>query len=66
MIKVDVLISNKKWENYISNPSIYLKKKLKSAEKKIYILKKNKLNFTLLLSGNSEIQQLNKKFRKKK
>ena len=65
MIKVDVLISNKKWENYISNPSIYLKKKLKSAEKKIYILKKNKLNFTLLLSGNSEIQQLNKKFRKK-
>ena len=29
------------------------------------IFRKNKLNFTLLLSGDNEIQKLNKKFRKK-
>ena len=38
---------------------------MQKAEKKIAILKKNKLNFTLLLSGDSEIKKLNKKFRKK-
>jgi len=65
MIKADVLITNKDWKNYISNPNIYLNKKLKKAEKKIGLLKKNKLNFSLLLSGGNEIKKLNKKFRKK-
>ena len=65
MIKVDVLVKNKSWKKYITNPNIYLKNKLKKAELKIGILKKNKLNFTLLLSGDSEIKKLNKKFRKK-
>jgi probable rRNA maturation factor len=53
------------WVKHINNPEKYLKKKLKKAEKKISILKKNKLNFTLLLSGDNEIKKLNKKFRKK-
>ena len=53
------------WMKHINNPEKYLKKKLKKAEKKISILKKNKLNFTLLLSGDNEIKKLNKKFRKK-
>ena len=65
MIKVDVLVDNKNWKKYIINPNNYLKNKLKKAEKKINILKKNKLNFTLLLSGSNEIKKLNKKFRKK-
>ena len=65
MIKADVLVDNKTWKKYIGNPNIYLNKKLKKAEKKIGILKKNKLIFTLLLSGNNEIKKLNKKFRKK-
>jgi probable rRNA maturation factor len=64
-IKVDVLIQNTAWKKHISNPSNYLKKKIKKAEEKISILKNNKLNFTLLLSGNSEIKKLNNKFRKK-
>tara|TARA_B100000795_G_C22755014_1_gene421113 strand:- start:749 stop:1216 length:468 start_codon:yes stop_codon:yes gene_type:complete len=64
MIKVDVLVKNKSWKKYITNPNIYLKNKLKKAELKIGILKKNKLNFTLLLSGDSEIKKLNNKFRK--
>jgi len=65
MIKADVLVSNKDWKNYISNPNLYLKKKLKKVEKKITLLKKNKLSFNLLLAGSSEIRRLNKKFRKK-
>jgi probable rRNA maturation factor len=65
MIKADVLINSKGWKKYIRHPDNYLKNKLRKAEKKINILKKNKLNFTLLLSGDSEIKKLNKKFRKK-
>ena len=65
MIKVDVLVKQKSWKKHISNPKDYLKKKLKKAEKKIYIFKRNKLNFSLLLSGNKEIKKLNKKFRNK-
>ena len=65
MIKASVLVDNKSWKKYISNPNIFLKKKLKKTEKKIGIFKKNKLSFTLLLSGDSQIKKLNKKFRKK-
>ena len=65
MIKVHVLTNNSAWKIYIKNPNIYLKKKLIKAEKKINIFKKNKLNFTLLLSGDDEIKKLNKKFRRK-
>jgi probable rRNA maturation factor len=65
MITVDILIKKMAWTKHISSPEKYLKKKLKKAEKKISILKKNKLNFTLLLSGENEIKKLNKKFRKK-
>ena len=65
MIKADVLVNVKAWKKYISNPDIYLKKKLKKTEAKISLFNKNKLNFTLLLSGDYEIQKLNKKFRKK-
>jgi len=65
MIKVNVLVSSKSWKKYINNPNNYLKNKLKKTEKKISILKKNKLTFTLLLSGDNEIKKLNRKFRKK-
>jgi len=65
MIKVNVLIENKAWRKHIRNPNSYLNSKLKKVEKKISIFKKNKLNFTLLLSGDNEIKKLNKKFRKK-
>ena len=65
MIRVEVLINSKAWIKHIRNPNVYLKNKLKKIEKKISLFKTNKLNFTLLLSGDSEIQKLNKKFRKK-
>ena len=65
MITVDVLANNKAWKKYIKNPNVYLKNKLKIVENKFNLFKKNKLNFTILLSGNNEIKILNKKFRKK-
>tara|TARA_B110000977_G_C10900609_1_gene425132 strand:- start:353 stop:817 length:465 start_codon:yes stop_codon:yes gene_type:complete len=65
MIKVDVVVNYKNWKKYINNPSTYLKKKMKKVEKKINIFKKNKFNFTLLLSDNIQIKKLNRKFRKK-
>jgi|TARA_B110000259_G_scaffold156604_1_gene178210 probable rRNA maturation factor len=65
MIKADVLITNKSWQKYIKVPEPYINKKLKKIEKKINIFRKNSCNFTLLLSGDSEIKKLNIKFRKK-
>ena len=65
MIKVDVLVTNKNWNKYIKNPNIYLVKRLKKVQKEISLIRKNNINFTLLLSGEQEIKKLNKKFRKK-
>jgi len=65
MIKADVLVNRSAWKKYIKSPNNYLKKKLKEAEKKVHVFKNNKLSFTLLLSGDSQIKRLNKKFRKK-
>ena len=65
MIKADVLVNIQAWRNYISNPNVYLRNKLKKAEKKVPIFKRNKLKFTILLSGDIKIKKLIKKFRKK-
>ena len=65
MIRADVLVNNKAWKEYISEPNDYLENKLRKARKTISVFKTKKLNFTLLLSGSNEITKLNKKFRKK-
>jgi probable rRNA maturation factor len=65
MIKVNVLVSNRSWKKYIKDPKIYLKKKIKKIEQRIISFKKNTFVFSLLLSDNKNIQQLNKKFRNK-
>ena len=65
MIKINVLISNKNWKKYIKKPEIYLKKKIKSINKKDNFFKNKNCNFSLLLSGKKEIRTINKKFRKK-
>ena len=65
MIKVNVIINNNNWFKEIKNPVIYTKKKIDKINKSDKVFLKKKINFTLLLSGNSEIKNLNKKFRKK-
>ena len=64
MINADVVVENKLWNKKIKNPSNYIQKKIK----KIFQfnpLKKKRLSFTILLTGNSKMKYLNKKFRNK-
>ena len=64
MINVDVVVENKLWNKKIKHPSNYIQKKIK----KIFQfnpLKKKGLSFTILLTGNSKMKYLNKKFRNK-
>jgi len=46
MIKADVIVANKKWKKYISNPKFYIDKKLKKFEKNLALFKKNNFNYT--------------------
>ncbi len=65
MIKVNVIVNNKNWKKNIINPEKYLKKKTQSLNSKYAFFKKKKVEFSLLLSGKTEIKKLNKDFRKK-
>ena len=65
MIKINVITNNIRWFNYIKKPSTYLDRRIEKINKKKEIFKKKKLFCTLLLSGDGEIKNLNKKFRKK-
>ena len=49
MIRADILINNKAWKKYISNPSAYLKNRLKKAEKKITIFQKNNVICVIII-----------------
>jgi probable rRNA maturation factor len=65
MIKINVITNNKKWFQFIKNPKNYIERKIKKINTKNKNYKKNIIFCTLLLSNNSEIRKLNKKFRKK-
>ena len=65
MIKINVITNNIRWFSYIKKPSTYLDRRIEKINKKNKIFKKKELFCTLLLSGNGEIKNLNKKFRKK-
>ena len=66
MIKINVITNNKSWLKYIKKPNYYLDKKIKKINLENKKLKKKNIFCSLLLSGNKEIKNLNKKFRKKK
>ena len=65
MIKVNVVINNNKWLTFIKNPIIYIKKKLDKISKYDKQFQNKEIYFTILLSNNKEIKNLNNKFRKK-
>ena len=65
MIKVNVEIKNKSWQNKIKNPKKYLKEKLKIVSKTIPFFLNKKINFTILLTNSITMKKLNRKFRKK-
>ena len=64
MIKANVITKNLSWHRYIKNPNSYIDKKIKKLNNKNKKVKKS-VYFTLLLSGEKEIKNLNKKFRNK-
>tara|TARA_X000001036_G_C20680258_1_gene805668 strand:- start:557 stop:1024 length:468 start_codon:yes stop_codon:yes gene_type:complete len=65
MIKIDVIIKNKFWKNYLKNPNTYFKKKVRLLNKNIFLLKKKNLSLSIMLSDSIKIKKLNKEFRKK-
>ena len=65
MIKANVIIKNISWYKYIKNPNNYIDIKINKLNNKNNKLKKKSIYFTLLLSGEKEIKNLNRKFRKK-
>ena len=64
MIKANVITKNLSWYRYIKNPNSYIDRKIKKLNNKNKKLKKS-VYFTLLLSGDKEINYLNRKFRNK-
>ena len=64
MINADVVVENKLWNKKIKNPSNYFQKKIKKIIQ-FNSLKKKRLSLTILLTGNSKMKYLNKKFRNK-
>ena len=64
MIKIEVLIKDKNWKKYLSNPNRYLNTQAKKINLKKYY-KSKLINISILLTGNNDIKFLNKKFRNK-
>jgi len=65
MIKINIISNNTAWFRYLKNPFDFIKKRNRKINKKFKKHKKNIIHCTLLLSGDKEIKELNKKFRKK-
>jgi len=64
MINADVVVENKLWNKKIKSPSKYIKKKIKKIFK-FNSIKRRRFSLTILLTDNSKIKYLNKKFRNK-
>ena len=64
MIKANVIIGHYQWKKKIKNPNNYFKNKLKRILKKPFFRKK-KQEFSIFLTNNKEMKNLNYKFRKK-
>ena len=64
MIRANVILENSAWKTKIKNPTKYIQKKLNILSK-MNPYKKKILEFTLLLTNNKKMKNLNNKFRKK-
>ena len=65
MIKFNVSVRSKKWDMYIKKPNIYFQKKIKKLNNKINNFNNKNIECSLLLTGDTDIRALNKKFRRK-
>ena len=64
MINAGVLVENKLWNKKIKDPNSYIKKKFRKLFK-FHSLKQRHFSLTILLTDNSKMRYLNKKFRNK-
>ena len=65
MIKANIILDKKIWINKIKKPEVYFKKKLNKLSQLKTFKNKNQ-EFTVLLTNNKMMKDLNLKFRKKK
>ena len=64
MIKANVILDYSRWKNRIKDPNKYLKRKIKKLSKIPFFRRKNH-EFSILLTNNRKMQNLNLKFRNK-
>ena len=64
MIKANVILENIIWKKKIRDPNNYIKKRLKALSRKKYFKKKKQV-FSILLTNNKKMKNLNNKFRNK-
>ena len=64
MIKANVISSNSNWKRILKKPDDYLRKRLKILSK-TSSFKRKKHEFSILLTNDKEMKNLNYKFRKK-
>ena len=64
MIKANVILDYSKWKKKIKDPNNYFKKKLRKLTKIPYFKRKTQ-EFSILLTNNKKMKNLNLKFRKK-
>ena len=64
MIKANVILDNYKWKHKIRYPNSYFKQKLNKLSK-IPNFRKKQQEFSILLTSNKRMKNLNLKFRKK-
>ena len=64
MTSVDIVLDYHLWEKKIKNPKIYISKKLLKLDK-LKLFKNKSNNYTVFLTNNKKMKELNKKFRNK-
>ena len=64
MIKANIVLDKKIWEKKLKNPETYFKKKLNKLSK-LSIFKSKNQEFTVMLTNNKKMKDLNLKFRNK-
>ena len=64
MTSADVVLDYHLWEKKIRNPKIYIKKKLVKLNN-LNLFKKKSKNYTIFLTNNKKMRELNKKFKNK-
>ncbi len=64
MTRIDVVLDYKLWKKQFKNPEKYIRKKLLKLNR-LKLLKNKSKNYTVFLTNNKKMKELNKKFRNK-